>query len=344
MREGIQRLKSIVKYGIAYCLYYSGILFIVKHISLKNRAIVLTYHRILPFADRDLSFSHSAIMVDPVNFDRQLAFIKRHFRVINTNTLVAALQDNQTLPDAACLITFDDGWQDNYQYAYPLLRKRKLSAVVFPATDYIGTGKLFWQEAMGHGFHQLLDMDSEQAVAFLHEHGMSKLKHENAQSRIKTIRNYVRDLKSLSYDELDRIMASMQSILGSIDYGQVDSYLNWDQIAEMHENGVEFGSHACSHRILTRLDDQEASRELEKSRHLLEQAIHLKPDIIAYPNGNYNEHLGELTRRAGYKIGFGTRFGYVAATDNPLDIKRININDMTAANNPIMLATILGVF
>lgn len=344
MRQGIQQLKSIIKHGIAYCLYYSGILFIAKHFKLKNRAIVLTYHRILPYEVRDLSFSHSAIMVDPGNFDRQLAFIKRHFKVVNSNTLASSFKNGKTIPNATCLITFDDGWKDNYQYAFPALKKYALGAVIFPATDYIESGKLFWQEAMGHGFKQLLDMDSDDARSLLQKHGLDHLRHAAKRIKIDTIRDYVRDLKSLSYDELENIMVSMQSILGQIEYGDVDAYLDWQQISEMHENGIEFGSHACSHKILTRLVDQEAKTELEQSKRLLEQAIPGKIDVIAYPNGNYNEHLGELTRQAGYQLGFGTRFGHVTRTDDPLDIKRININDMTAANNPIMLATILGVF
>jgi peptidoglycan/xylan/chitin deacetylase (PgdA/CDA1 family) len=344
MREGIQRLKYIAKHGITYLLYYSGILFFVKHISLRNKAVVLTYHRILPYELRDLSFSHSAIMVEPENFDRQLAFIKRNFTVVNSSTLAAAFETNQALPDAACLITFDDGWQDNYQYAFPILKKHALSAIIFPATDYIESGSLFWQEAMGHGFRHLLDVDSEEARTFLHEHGLYQLKHENDRVRFNAIRDYVRKLKPLSYDELEHIMASMHTMLGNIDCGDIDCYLNWQQISEMHDYGIEFGSHACSHRVLTRLDDQTVKQELEQSRQLLEQAIGEQVNLIAYPNGNYNDHLGELTRDAGYKIGFGTRFGHVTSTDNPLDIKRINIYDMTATNNPVMLATILGIF
>jgi len=343
MSEAIYRLKFLIKYSLAAGLYYSGLLSLIKYIKFKNRAIVLTYHRVLPYSVRDGSFSHSAIMVDNGNFERQIKFLKRHFKLLNTADFLAAFREHRPFTDSGCLITFDDGWRDNYEYAFPILKSHGVSALIFPATDYIGSGKLFWQEAMGHGFYQLLAGGNNQADEFLQQHDLLWLRQQEEAVKLDRIRQYVRELKSCSYEELDGIMQRMQDILGSIDYGEIDRYLDWQQIREMHEHGIEFGSHACSHRILTRLDRETASTELQQSKQSLQDATGVEIKTIAYPNGDYDNDLGKLTRQAGYEIGFGTRFGQVSHEDNPFDIQRININDMTSRNNPIMLATILGI-
>ena len=342
MGKQLYKIKYYIKTAIAFFLYYSGILFVLKNIILRNKAVVLTYHRILPYSLRNRSFSHEAIMVDPVSFDRQMCFLKKHFRLLDTEEFVSSFENNSPFQNASCLITFDDGWKDNYDYALPILQKYDIHALIFPAIDYIGTGKLFWQEEMGHGFHQALKNYNTLSET-LEDYGLKKLVDLPDEELLDSIRDHVRGLKSLPYDQIQKIMHTL-SISGVIDHGDVDVYLDWELVREMHNSVISFGSHACSHRILTRLDDDEINEELARSRKELEQAVGHPITTIAYPNGNYDERLGELARSHGYKLGFGTEFGSVSHTDEPMNLRRININDSISRNEPIMLATILGIF
>lgn len=337
-------IKRLIKQILAYSLYYSGVLLVIKNITLKDKIIILTYHRVLPYKLRKKSFSHSAIMVDPDNFDRQLSFINQHFNIINSGTLVNVFENESQPVSFSCLITFDDGWEDNYIYAFPVLRKHSLPALIFTATDYMGSRKLFWQEAMGHGIRQLVDINTDNSNKFLLKHNLQNLMHVSDDERTNIIRDYVRELKSLPYEVLDNISREITDVVGEIDYAAVDRFLNWNQIKEMHNYGIDFGSHACSHKILTRFDDQTVMHEISQSKRLLHEMLSDSIDTIAYPNGDYSTHLGELTQSAGYKIGFGTNHGHVSQSDDKYNLKRININDTTATNKPIMLATILGIF
>lgn len=343
MRNKIYKIKLVIKYIIAYTLYYSGLIFIIKKFKLKNNAIVLTYHRILPFSERNSSFSHSAIMVDTINFDRQINFINKHFKIITIDDFSKRINSKTSFTDCSCLITFDDGWLDNYKHAFPILKKHNIPALIFPATDYIESECLFWQEAMGHGFNQLLDNEKDDANEFLRTHDLFKLKNKPDLERITHIRNYVRELKKLPYNEIDIIIKKISKILGKINFGEIDRYLSWDQIKEMNTNGIDFGSHACSHRILTRLKETDCMIELEKSKNLLANKLNKKIQTIAYPNGNYDSNLLKLVKTADYTIGFSTNFGMVTKKDNPLRVNRININDTISTNHPIMLCTILGI-
>ena len=82
MRNHLSKLMRYYKKVISYILYHTGILgYIVKQ-KYSYKTLILTYHRILPYADRHLSFSHEAIMVDPVNFDMHLTILKKYFEII----------------------------------------------------------------------------------------------------------------------------------------------------------------------------------------------------------------------------------------------------------------------
>jgi peptidoglycan/xylan/chitin deacetylase (PgdA/CDA1 family) len=94
-----------------------------------------------------------------------------------------------------------------------------------------------------------------------------------------------------------------------------DTFMNWNQIKEMSENGMVIGSHSLSHVNLTTLSDETLKKELEDSKKIIEEKINpsgqsegevsRKIDYLAYPGGNFNEHVIEFARAAGYKAGLG---------------------------------------
>lgn len=344
MLHSIHKLKYFIKITIAYVLYYSGILFLIKKIKFNNKAIVLTYHRILPYKDRYKSFSHNAIMVDTENFNRQIHFLKNNFNILSYEDFSNSLTQQKSFVNSSCLITFDDGWHDNYVNAFPILKKHDIPALIFPATNYIETNDLFWQEAMGHGFYQLFKLNDDKAKKYLDNHDLLSLENETEDTILDNIRTYVRELKSLNYAEIDAIFDQLNNILGHIKFGDIDCYLNWNEITTMSNSKIDFGSHACSHKILTRLNDQELFDELRLSKEILTKSINSEISSIAYPNGDFDERLEKYTNSAGYKVGFGTQFGAVSPYDNLLNIKRININDMCSSNLPLFMTTLLGIF
>lgn len=101
--------------------------------SVHNRAVpVLMYHHVSPV--------DGMITTSPVNFELQLAWLARHgYRSMSSGEFAAHL-GGQAAPPRSILITFDDGYLDNWVYAYPLLRKYGFSAMIFLITSLIGDG------------------------------------------------------------------------------------------------------------------------------------------------------------------------------------------------------------
>jgi peptidoglycan/xylan/chitin deacetylase (PgdA/CDA1 family) len=135
-------LRRTLRRLVAAALYYSGALWLYAAVKLRGKAVVLMYHRVLP-AGAD-SFSHAGIVVTPETFERHMKFFARHFRLLDLDGFRGELDAG--FGPRACLVTFDDGWQDNHRHALPVLRRHRVPTTIFVATDYIGTGRTFWQE------------------------------------------------------------------------------------------------------------------------------------------------------------------------------------------------------
>ena len=94
--------------------------------------LVLNYHKV---SDEFLSLA-----VAPADFDWQMRYLKEHgYHAITPDELYDAIEGTGALPDKPVLITFDDGYQDNYDNAYPILKKYGLKGTVFVVTSFMGT-------------------------------------------------------------------------------------------------------------------------------------------------------------------------------------------------------------
>ena len=78
-----------------------------------------------------------------------VAYLRKRFTIISLDELLDLWRTNRLKRDQSyCVITFDDGWKDNYQFAFPVLMKHRIPATIFLATDFIGTARWFWPDQM----------------------------------------------------------------------------------------------------------------------------------------------------------------------------------------------------
>ena len=270
------------------------------------------YHRVLPPDRQAQSFSAAAIVVTPKTFDRHLRFFRKYFRPLSATELLAYLRTGRALPSRSCLITFDDGWRDNFQHAAPLLRQHGFPSLIFVATDHVGLQGGFWQERLarliylGHKHRRLQDPVFQQ----LDVANIELLSEAEARPAIRVVideikKNRLRDATRIT-EELEKALAEHLPSDERHQTGE-DRFLTWNQIRELQETSmVEFGSHGCSHTPLTSLPVESATEELRQSKAILEATLNRKVSCFAYPNGDCNENVETLVRAAGYQIAFTT--------------------------------------
>src|SRR6516164_9470949 len=143
MNAGAKRFAKVV---LGHALVRSGLWKRSLQMWAERRTvIILTYHRVIEKWDRTLDYSGPGIVVTASTFDRHIAFLKEHFEIV---TLDALIEDGYTAgrtPRPRCVVTFDDGWRDNYDLAFPILRRHDIPATIYLATDFIGTNRVSMQ-------------------------------------------------------------------------------------------------------------------------------------------------------------------------------------------------------
>lgn len=135
-----------------FVILFSVIIFLAALYSFwltpKYTVPILMYHSI--------GYEKDSFYVNPENFTKQMEYIKKNgYEVMTLDELVKAIRDKKPFKKNKVVITFDDGYRDNFQYAYPVLKRLGFSATIFLVTDFIsgtfavtGKGFLSWDEVM----------------------------------------------------------------------------------------------------------------------------------------------------------------------------------------------------
>lgn len=343
MTPGIQlrRTRAWLKDAAISLLYRSGLLWGLAFARLRGRAVVLTYHRVLPQSRQAASFSAPGIIVTPETFDRQMRFLRRFFRPLTLDQFVAALQSGRPMPSRSCLVTFDDGWYDTIELALPILRRHGIPAVLFVATEYIGTGRCFWQEQVSRLLFELRDRpEAQRMVASLNL--PSRLPSSNLADR-GSVRDLVNRLKSFPPEVVKSLLDGLEKLNAGPREAGEDRFLDWNDVALLVSSGhVDIGSHAMTHRPLTKIPLGDAKRELAESRELLRRCLSTEALAIAYPNGDADAVIAEAAREIGFSAGFTTVPGRVGAGAHPLLLCRVNIHEGSTRTRGGFLARIVG--
>jgi peptidoglycan/xylan/chitin deacetylase (PgdA/CDA1 family) len=260
------------------------------------------YHRVLPQNDPDLQSIQPGLYVTPEVFEKQVAFLSRRFKVISLGKLSDLHQSGMPIPKNCAVVTFDDGWRDNFENAFPILRRYNIPATVFLATDFIGTNNILWFYLAGKVIEKA-NIPPDRLSAILRR-GIER----EASSGVAG--DMIEALKALDHESILTVIHEIASEAGipETDLHPDDNMmLNWEQVAEMSRGGIEIGSHGCSHRILTHLEQAEVKRELTCSKEIIESKLGRKIDIFSYPNGDYDSKIKDLVREAGYALAVATR-------------------------------------
>jgi peptidoglycan/xylan/chitin deacetylase (PgdA/CDA1 family) len=276
-----------------------------------------------------------------------MRFLRRHFTPLSAAEFCSCLEQGK-FPPRACLITFDDGWQDNDRHALPVLQAMKAPAVFFIATAYIGTKETFWQERLTRRLVGLC-RSPDNCRPMLTEFGIAGACDADLTEARRVVRAFVTQLKSSDSDTIERVITRVSDACekaGLADSGNGDdSFLAWNQVARIVSTGlVTIGSHAHRHIPLTRLGGEQASAELLRSVREIELHGLPTPSLCAYPNGDYDAAVMNALDTAGLKAGFTTEHGYVRPGDDRRRLPRVNIHEGSASTPPEFLCRLLGIF
>jgi Predicted xylanase/chitin deacetylase len=301
-----------------------------------KRYLILMYHRVLPSGNA-VPPTQAGMYVDPKTFEEHIRYLKRYFHLISFSekfSPVYAEEKSQSgLP--ACILTFDDGWRDFYEFAYPILKRNQVPATVFLPTGYIGTNKWFWSDRLAW----LLESPIPSAEQEKHRTGSGNAVLEKIAGLTgayeERLEAAIRILKDRRDSEIEEVIKGLKERSNMEPAPDQRVFLNWEEIREMGGSGlVSFGSHTHNHRILIHLEEKEVEEELVLSKETLVRKEAVDPSFIpfCYPNGSWNERIARMVRETGYHATVSTGNGWNGDDASPFELKRVAIHqDMTGS-------------
>jgi peptidoglycan/xylan/chitin deacetylase (PgdA/CDA1 family) len=295
MRKKIKHLK----HSLSVLAFYSGIARMFM-MSRRSGAVTLAYHRIINNCDTDAFVSYSDLHVSPADFLIHTDFLKKHFNVVENTDYIRNVKIRNRKP--LCLITFDDGWHDNYHNAWPILRNHGMTGLIFPAINFIEKQDPYWT-------HKLLIMARNGLISIdsiLNSHGITLKEHHNKADHVNKTLSVFRAITRLPHKFSIKIIREIEKTFEK----QCDinlkggTFVSWNQLKEMADGGMIIGSHSVSHEPLTILSSDRLYRELVWSRAILREKTGYDVRSLSFPSGLFDSSLEEPVKAAGYNTAF----------------------------------------
>ena len=289
----------------------------------RSGALVLMYHRIgnPPGADPwDLFVSEE-------HFGEQLSLLKKEFRVVPLLQLVEWVIKRRPIPERTICLTFDDGYQDNYERAMPLLEKYQLPATFFIVTGMMGKEGYWWD--------RLLDLLLAPGLLNTTERKALLQWRWPEEPPAAAVRWFLDRWTALKPMPLAAIEQSLDSDPGPgpgnfLPAATDNRIMNWSTLHMMVRNPLfTAGVHTVTHPALGSHPAALQRQELTEGFRELKEKIHptsLIP-VAAYPYGSYNGDTLQLMPTTGLLAGFTTESKAVQHTDDPYRLGRIVVKD-----------------
>ena len=289
---------------------------------LPSTVAVLLYHDL----SEDDDFS-SWMRVKKTAFELQMSQLRGICNFIHPPDLFQ--KDAFTKNRLNVLLTFDDGFVNQYTLGLPVLRKFKIPALFFVSTENIESGDIFWFDRIVTPIQALgIDKLDLQHLGLKNYHFFSL----NGAKRWNDIQVLLQDIKAKGNDtspDVRRIINyfgdSFPDIMEQIPFKYRP--LNKAEILEMKSTKLcYFGSHSHRHEILTYLKEDDIKANLVKSKHFLEGLLGEPIAHFSYPNGNSNSRVIALCKETGYKYGYLASPGLLKRNTFPMSIPRITVS------------------
>jgi len=279
----------------------------------------------------DFPFDDDLISASKNNFYKQMKYVAKHYKVINFKQLHQYLEGNKSFPEKTLIITFDDGYIDNYQVAYPILAELKLTAVMFVTAGYIGTDKIFWWDKIAY-----IIKNTSKSQILIEKPFKQEIRIKDQTSRVEVSRFLIKQAKKLSDAEKGEFIIHLSDITNvRIDNLKHKYTMDWEQLKELSSNGYEIGSHSINHPIFSNITKEQIAHEVKESKTIIETK--LGTNVITFgapgrgilnPNQKkqFEDILEEQVREAGYLFSTHYKWGLVSEKEfDPLKISRIGI-------------------
>jgi peptidoglycan/xylan/chitin deacetylase (PgdA/CDA1 family) len=312
---------------LMWALSAAGITKVRWH-SLPPALYVFNYHRV---GNRnECGYNRALFSCTVEQLREQLAVLNDRFDFVTIDRLADFARNGYAGRRPLALVTFDDGYADNYLLAFPVLKQLEIPAVFFLPTQFVGARRMLWSDEIAW----MLRNSRHSTISLPFALQPYSLAAERLEQTIRGILRHVRRSPVPIAEQVDQIRQACGGVAPAAD-GDWPPFMNWEQVREMRSAGMDIGSHTHSHTPLARLTADKQRTELVNSRAVLEGELREPIRAVAYPVGDHTAYTAEtcrIAREVGYELGFNfRRHANRLPVHNALDIGRFAVDYDTSS-------------
>jgi peptidoglycan/xylan/chitin deacetylase (PgdA/CDA1 family) len=318
----VKAIKRAIAKQIKSAYYTTGLHDLTKRIYKSAYPTILRYHAvgtIHPLICQTITISMAA-------FEEQARYFSKNFTTISMNTLIDCLRKKRPFPQNALVLTFDDGYADNYSAA-SILHKYGLTGLFYITAGCIESEEKFWIAEVRH----LLGQTQHPQVCLPLPHETFTASLNTQEERVAAMDRLTYLLKAVDVSCREALRARLRTQLDDVAAFPADLMLTWGQLKDMVAMGMEIGAHTMTHANLPSAQPDEARFEIAESKSTLEKRLGIKVSHFAYPNGgsvqHYNDRVKAQVRKAGFLSATTSRSGIVSHKSDRFEIKRVRVTE-----------------
>jgi len=285
-------------------LYGSGLLGLYHRLRNRRTLTVIMFHRVLDAADPRWRSCDPDYTLEAGLLEACLAFFRRHYRIVSVEDVLAARRSGTPLPPRALLVTFDDGWSDNADFALPRLARAGVPGLLFVVADVVGRRLAFYQERIVGGWRLgRLRVADLAAAAGLTADGED----------IASLRLVIAAIERL--DETERTQA-LAPFADALDDG-LRHMVTPEELQALEHGGIAIGTHGKTHTPMPHAADLDAELGGARTAVATYLAGSTPPATMSFPHGRYDAAIAERARAAGFELVFTSDPTINPAGDRP---------------------------
>jgi peptidoglycan/xylan/chitin deacetylase (PgdA/CDA1 family) len=287
----------------------------------RSCLLVVNFHRIGECAKTPYDPGTFSATAD--EFYDQIGFLKSRFEIAGMEHAIAYAEGRRVSRRPLVLLTFDDGYRDNYEEALPVLRAHDVEATFFLPTSYIATHRIPWWDAMAY---QIRHSGTSKIRLSYPEEMVVEVDPRNPQIAVKRVLSIYKSpgVDPSRFREEVTAATGVEEPLRSADR----LFMTWTEVKELIAAGMTIGSHTHSHRLLSGMTCEEQLDEFLLSRAVIEENAGVRVESLAFPVGSrtsFSRDTCKLLQEAGYRAGFSFFGGTnVPGRIDPFNIRRFD--------------------
>jgi peptidoglycan/xylan/chitin deacetylase (PgdA/CDA1 family) len=309
----------------------------------RSGTLILMYHRVT-----NLPNDPHLVAVTPKHFADHMEMIQKHYMPIRLEQLVEALRDGK-VPTRAVIVTFDDGYADNFHEAMPLLERYDVPATVFVTAGQVGSQREFWWDELdrlllqpgmlpvkfrlnvnGNTFESQLGEASTYTEAdYRRDRGWHIARGDDPGPRQHLFRKLLAAMSTLPGGERKRVLDELLAWAGADPIARpTHRPLTIDELVKLQKcHLMEVGAHTMTHPKLADTPAAQQRIEIQQSKKVLEAMLNRPVTSFAFPFGSSAPETVAMVRDEGFVCACSTRSDVVFRGADRFLLPRVIVRD-----------------